>query len=288
MRKLVNLPASLLSCSWLQDNLARLDLIIIDCSWYLPNSSRDGRAEYLAGHIPGAHFYDLEAGSDPDSQLPHTVPSAAKFSADMRKLGINKTTGVVVYDGSGQQFSAARLWWQLRLYGHDDVALLDGGLPAWQSLGLALSSELPPAANSGDFVAEFRPQLYASLEQMQQQSQSAGTIIDARGRGRFNGSEPEPRASVASGHIPGSCNMPYASFSSEGLFLAPERLRQLFAQAGIDLTNPQQAISCTCGSGVTACVVAFALHLLGHSARVYDGSWSQWGSLEHTTKHTIG
>ena len=275
----------LVDCVWLHNYLQHDRLILIDCSWYLPQSSRDGWQEYQSAHIPSTVFYDLEAGSDPSSSLPHTLPSATQFSTDMQRLGVSDSSAVVIYDGSGEQFSAARLWWLLRVYGYDvnNIALLDGGLPAWQALGLPISTELPEPA-AGNFQAQFNPELLASLEQMQVYSRdSSCCIVDARGSARFLGSAPEPRPGVVSGHIPNSVNIPYSSLSYAGKFLLPEQLRRLFVAQGVDFANP---INCTCGSGVTACILAFALHLIGASYRVYDGSWSEWGGHPHTEKIT--
>ena len=275
-----NLP-SLVDCAWLAARQSDPDLLIVDCSWYLPDAGRDGAAEYQTGHIAGALFYDLTKNSCQQSALPHTLPSAADFEAQMRALGLNATNAVVVYDGSGEQFSAARLWWQLRVYGHERVALLDGGLPAWKRQGLPISTAVPEPA-PGDFRARFRPELLISREQLESELATATTqIVDARGAARFHAQAPEPRPGVVGGHIPGSVNIPYASLSSEQKFLPPEQLRALFAAQRVDLSQP---VSCSCGSGVTACVLAFGLHLLGTEARVYDGSWSEWGSLEHTPK----
>ena len=273
----------LISCQELYQRLQQDHLVIVDCSWYLPQSGRDGEQEYQAAHIPGAVFYDLEAGSEPNNPLPHTLPSAAQFSADMQRLGVSNASAVVVYDGSDEQFSAARLWWQLRVYGHDvdSIALLDGGFPAWQALGLPTSTELSEPA-AGNFSARLHPELLASLEQMQAYSSDGScSIVDARGSARFLGTAPEPRPGVAAGHIPGSVNVPYSSLSANGKLLQTDQLRQAFAAQGVDFASP---ISCTCGSGVTACVLAFALHLLGYQSRVYDGSWSEWGSHPDTPK----
>lgn len=265
---------------WSTARLARRlgdpDLVVLDASWYLPDAARDARAEYHAGHIPGALFFDLDAESDPDSALPHMVPSPGRWAVRMGNLGIGADDQVVVYDGSGGLFTAPRVWWMFRVFGHDRVAVLDGGLRRWMAEGRPLEAEVHPRPPTTGLV-RFRPTLVRSWREVQGANVQ---VIDARSPGRFRGEAPEPRAGLRSGHIPGSLNLHYADLTdpATGLMLAPDMLRARFLAAGVDPGRPAIA---TCGSGVTACVVGLALEVAGMPDwAVYDGSWSEWGGRE--------
>ena len=269
------LPA-LVSTAWLGERLTRPGLRVVDASWYLPSAGRDAEAEYLAGHIPGAVFFDLDANSDPSTDLPHMLPEAGDFAERMGKLGIGDEDDVVVYDGSGSNLSAARAWWMFRAFGHDRVGVLDGGMAQWRREGRRLQTGrvLHPAAR---FRARLRPGQVRTLAEVLELSRSGGEqLVDARPAGRFAGREPEPRPGLRGGHIPGSRSVPSTSLvDAEGLLLPPEELRRRFESAGVD---PARPVVATCGSGTSACAVLFALHVLGHPrATLYDGSWSEWG-----------
>jgi thiosulfate/3-mercaptopyruvate sulfurtransferase len=269
------LPA-LVSTAWLGERLTRPRLRVVDASWYLPGAGRDAEAEYLAGHIPGAVFFDLDANSDPSTDLPHMLPEAGAFAERMGGLGIGDEDDVVVYDGSGSNLSAARAWWMFRAFGHDRVGVLDGGMARWRREGRPLESGrvARPAAR---FHARLRPGQVRTLDEVLELTRDrAEQIVDARPAGRFAGREPEPRPGLRGGHIPGSRSVPSTSLvDAEGLLLPPEELRRRFESAGVD---PARPVVATCGSGTSACAVLFALHLLGQPrATLYDGSWSEWG-----------
>ena len=272
------MPA-LVSTEWLAARLDEPGLVALDCSWYLPSAGRDPHAEFLAGHIPGARFFDLEAHSDQQSPLPHMLPPADRFARDMTTLGLRDRDTIVVYDASGVNLSAPRAWWMFRVFGHEDVALLDGGFGAWQREGRPVESG-QPAPRAGDFSATLdAARVRSASDMLANVRRPVEQMVDARSAGRFEGTSPEPRPGMRSGHIPGARNVPYASLlNSDGTMKPPDELRQLFVEAGLDPTAP---IASSCGSGVTACALVHALHLLGNDATaVYDGSWSEWGSSD--------
>ncbi len=274
---------ALISTAQLAERLDDPQLKILDGSWYLPKTGRDGRAEYRAKRIPGARFFDIPQISDRSSPLPHMLPPPEQFAQAVSSLGIRNEDTVVVYDGS-PMFSAPRVWWTFRYFGHDRITVLNGGLPKWARERRALDSSPPaePAASPASFSVSPRPELIVGLQQMRGTVDSgAAQIVDARGAGRFEGTAPEPRPGVRGGHMPGAQNLPYAKLIAEdGTLLDPAVLRALFESAGIDL---QKAVITTCGSGVTASVLALGLHTAGIlDAPVFDGSWAQWGSLEDT------
>jgi thiosulfate/3-mercaptopyruvate sulfurtransferase len=262
--------------SWLAARLGSPGLRVIDGSWYLPGSGRDAAAEYLAGHIPGALFFDLDASSDPGTSLPHMLPSPEAFAARMSALGIANSDQLVVYDGSGVNLSAARVWWTFRVFGHQAVAVLDGGLGKWTAEHRPLESgevRLPPTR----FVASFNSGLVRSLAAMRANlERRREQVVDMRSAGRFAGEAPEPRPGLRPGHIPGSRNLPFTELVGPGGTILPEdELRRRIQAAGIDLSQP---IVATCGSGTTACTLLLSLELLGHrDAALYDGSWTEWG-----------
>jgi thiosulfate/3-mercaptopyruvate sulfurtransferase len=262
--------------SWLAERLGEPAIRIVDGSWYLPDQGRDARAEYRAGHIPGAVFFDIDAIADRASGLPHMLPNEAAFAEAAGRLGLSDTDTIIVYDGAGL-FSAARVWWTLRVFGARDVGLLDGGLPAWRRAGLPLEpGEACPEPARFDArldraAVRDHAAVAAALES------GAATIVDARSPARFSGAEPEPRPGLRSGHMPRARNLPYRRLiDDEGRLAAPDAIRQALAEAGID---PNRPIVTSCGSGVTAAIVNLALARIGKTdAALYDGSWAEWGS----------
>ncbi|WP_425098193.1 3-mercaptopyruvate sulfurtransferase [Tropicibacter sp. S64] len=270
-------PKTLVSTEWLAKHLKDPDLRILDASWYMPAMNRDPRAEYEAAHIPGARFFDIDEISDARSDLPHMAPPVEKFMSRMRAMGVGDGHQVVVYDGTGV-FSAARVWWTFKLMGKDDVAVLDGGLPKWQSEGREIE-DLPPMVRDRHMTVQRRAHLVRDVTQVSAASKLKDhEIIDARSKARFRGEVPEPRAGLRSGHIPGSKNVPFDTLlNANGTMKAPGELKAVFEAAGVDLSKP--AIT-TCGSGVTAAILSLALERIGkvdHS--LYDGSWSEWGQF---------
>jgi thiosulfate/3-mercaptopyruvate sulfurtransferase len=270
-------PKTLVSTGWLEKHLNDPDLRILDASWYLPAMGRDPRADYAAGHIPGARFFDIDDVSDARSALPHMAPAPEKFMSRMRALGVGDGHQVVVYDGAGL-FSAARVWWLFKLMGQDHVAVLDGGLPKWQAEGRALE-DMAPMIRDRHMTARRQAHLVRDVTQVSAAVKLKDTeVVDARSAPRFRGEEPEPRAGLRAGHIPGSRNVPYrAVLSEDGTMKSPEALRAVFEAAGTDLSKP---VITTCGSGVTAAVLSLALEVMGkrdHS--LYDGSWAEWGAF---------
>jgi len=272
----VSTDASLVSTDWLAAHLDAPDLRILDGTYFLPNEGRDARKEYEAEHIPGALFFDIDDIKDRASPLPHMLPEPEVFASRMRRMGIGDGHRIVVYDGKGI-FSSPRVWWTFRVFGHRDVAVLDGGLPKWKAEGRPLDDRLPRpeerhfTARLDKTLVRDRQQLLTNLEARREQ------VVDARSAGRFTGEQPEPRAGLRGGHIPGSLNLPFDQLidPQTRTFLRPDRLAAAFRQQGVDLNRP---IVTTCGSGVTASVLAFALDRIGHpGAAVYDGSWSEWG-----------
>lgn len=268
----------LITTDWLAANLDDPDLRIADVTYFMAATGRNAREEFKNGHIPGAVFFDIDTIKDPDNPLPHMVPDPESFAAAMSALGIGDEHRVVVYDAHGLM-SAARGWWMLRLFGHDAVGLLDGGLPKWVREGRPLESGLPHPAPA-NFSAKFRPELIRTLADIQRITATrsgAVQLVDARSAGRFAGTEPEPRAGLPAGHMPQAINLPYTSLLDpvSKTLLPPTEIDTRIRAAGI---NPDAPIITTCGSGVTACVVSFGLHLIGQDSAVYDGSWTEWAS----------
>lgn len=270
-------PPPLVSTEWLAARLADRAVRVLDASWYLPAQGRDARGEYLAAHIPRAAFFDLDAASDPDSPLPHMLPTDAHFAAIAGGLGVGDDTTVVVYDGSGVNLSAPRAWWMFRAYGHAAVTLLDGGLIKWKAEGRSLEAD-DAIVSPRRFSARLEQSRVRTMEQMRA-LEPVGQVVDARAAERFEGRAPEPRAGVRSGHIPGSRNVPFASLvQPDGTVLDRASLARHLSAAGVD---PGRPVVATCGSGVTACAVLHALSVLGHDdTALYDGAWTEWGASD--------
>ena len=275
---------SLVSTEWLERELGAPDLKIIDASTFLPGSGRDGRAEFENEHIPGAVYLDLEDVSDGDSAFPHMMPSEPKFASRMQSLGVRDGARIVVYDNSPLH-SAARVWWMLKSFGAHYVALLDGGFQKWEAEGRPVEHGREHHRH-GHFTPWLDREAVAD-KAFVTGLVGAGTheIVDARFASRFAGTDPEPRPGLASGHIPGSRNLPQGElFAPDNSWKRGEELRAAFDSAGVDLSKPMVT---TCGSGVTAAVVLFGAHLLGKDdVRLYDGSWSEWGADPDTPKET--
>ncbi|HEY1858282.1 3-mercaptopyruvate sulfurtransferase [Acidocella sp.] len=273
----------LVSPVWLRERLAApaaTPIRLLDATYYLPNEAKDAAALFQAAHLPGARFFDIDKVVDAGSPLPHMLPTAQNFAAAVAALGVSSTDHVVVYDQRGL-FSAARLWWMFRVFGHDNVSVLDGGLPGWIEAGGAVESGAPAPAIPGHFVAGFRPELVRSLDQMKANLQNhAELVLDARAAGRFDGSVPEPRPGMRSGHIPGAKSLPFTELLQDGKMLPPESLRAKFAGLGV---TPDSQLVTSCGSGVTAAVLTLGLAVAGlPQGALYDGSWSEWGSRNDT------
>jgi thiosulfate/3-mercaptopyruvate sulfurtransferase len=267
----------LVETDWLSDHLDAPDIVVLDGSMHLPTTGRNARTEYAAEHIPGALFFDIDEISDKASKLPHMLPSPAQFSSQMRKMGIGDGTRVVVYDTAGL-YSAARVWWMFRIMGHDDVAVLNGGLKKWKAESRDVDNLTPVARTARHFTARFNNALVRDRGEIKGLIGHARTqIVDARARERYLGSVPEPRAGLRSGHIPSARSLPFTQLlNADGTLKDKAGLAAVFEAAGVDIDRPVVA---SCGSGVTAGVIAFALARLGRpDTAVYDGSWTEWGA----------
>ncbi|WP_309662041.1 sulfurtransferase [Sphingomonas sp.] len=269
----------LVSTQWLGDNLGAGDLVAVDSSFFMSSSGRDARTEYLAAHIPGARFLDIDELSDKANPAPHMLPAAAAFGAAMAALGVDRDDRIVVYDNSPLR-TAARGWFMLRHFGASQVAILDGGFQKWSAEGRPVESG-EPAPRHARFDAVERADEVVSKSEVRAGLGTA--LIDARSTARFEGSEADPRPGVAAGHIPGARNLPFAAlYNDGGTFRSRDEIARIFTDAGAD---PHASFVATCGSGVTANALIFAAHLLGNRAtRLYDGSWSEWGADPSTPK----
>lgn len=267
---------NLVTTDWLAAELTAPDLTLFDASYYLPSENVDGRARYAAEHIPGARFFDIDEVANPSTTLPHMVPSAARFENLLGAMGVSNSTRIVFYDQRGL-FSAARGWWIMRLFGHESVAVLDGGLPKWRHEQRLLNNEVPPAPVPQHYGAHLRSELLRVMaDVVANLVNHHELVVDARSRPRFAGTVPEPRAGVVSGHIPGSRSLPFGELlNADGTMLSPDRLRALFAALGVE--NDTRVIA-SCGSGVTAPLITLGLAVAGYlPGAVYDGSWTEWG-----------
>jgi thiosulfate/3-mercaptopyruvate sulfurtransferase len=266
----------LVTPEWLHDRLDAPDIVVLDASWYLPAAGRDAATEFRTAHIPGALRFDLDAMSDTESSLPHMLPRSDVFASRMRTLGIGDGMQIVVYDGQGL-FSAPRIWWMLKTFGVRDALVLDGGLPAWIAAGYTTEDGDPAPRERRHFTARLDHGAVADANDVARALETGSAqVVDARSATRFRGEEPEPRPGVRPGHMPGAHNLHYAALQRDGRLKSPEELESLFAETGIDLDRP---IVTTCGSGVTAAIIALALETMGRPARgLYDGSWSEWGA----------
>ncbi len=268
-------PRTLVSTNWLAAHLNDPDLRILDASWHMPATGRDGRAEFAAGHIPGARFFDIDEIADQRSALPHMAPTPEKFVSRMRAMGVGDGHQVVVYDTLGLQ-SAARVWWTFRLMGKSDIAVLDGGLPKWHAEGREIE-DLPPMVRDRHITATRMAHLVKDVSQVASASKLGDwQIVDARSGERFRGEVEEPRPGLRPGHIPGSLSLPFGNLKNpDGTMKDQAALRATLLAAGVDLDRP---IITTCGSGVTAAIISLALEIVGHrNHSLYDGSWSEWG-----------
>ncbi|MEN8194954.1 MAG: 3-mercaptopyruvate sulfurtransferase [Pseudomonadota bacterium] len=268
-------PEALVSTEWLAEHLNAPDVRIVDGSWHMPAANRDPRAEYGEQHIPGAVFFDIDDIADSDSTLPHMLPSPEKFASRVRKLGLGDGNRIVVYDTTGVS-AAARVWWMFRVFGHEDIAVLDGGLDKWLAEGRPATAErsMPQerhfTARTNSFLVRDYDQVLTNCKTGREQ------FLDSRSVGRFNGTEPEPREGLPSGHAPGTINLPFTRMldKADKTMLPADKIRKAFEDAGVDLDKPMLT---SCGSGVTACIVSLGLYLIGKKeVPVFDGSWTEW------------
>ncbi len=268
----------LVSVEWLESNLTSTDVHVVDASWHLPTENRDAYAEYQQRHIPGAVFFDIDAISTP-CDLPHMLPDAETFACRVGKLGLQSHQTVIVYDSKGL-FSAARVWWTLSVFGFADVRILDGGLPAWQQAGGKLESGVVKPAPV-ELSASLAEHCVVNAQQVLAASESSSAeILDARSQARFDGSAPEPRHGLRSGHIPASKCLPYTDLLNEGRLKSDDELRAIFSDLDLD---PDKPVYTTCGSGVTAAILSLGLHCIGidiNTSAIYDGSWTEWGGRQ--------
>jgi thiosulfate/3-mercaptopyruvate sulfurtransferase len=275
------------SAEWLKSHLTAPDVRVLDCTYFMPGSPKTGRQVYDAHHIPGARFFDIDDVADSDSSLPHMLPSPEKFSSRVRKLGLGDGHRVVCYDQNGF-LGSARVWWMFRTMGHADVAVLDGGFDAWRNAGGAIEDLPPHFLADRHFTVRPRRDLVRDIEQMKTNvAAKTAQVVDARALARFKGEVEEPRPGLRRGHIPGSISVPFGQLiAANGKLKSESEIKTVFQTAGVDLAKP---ITNTCGSGVTAAILALAQSIAGHDdAAVYDGSWSEWGLAASDTPVEAG
>ena len=269
------------SPAWLAERLEAPDIRVMDATWFMPNDARDAKVLYAERRIPGAIFFDIDEIADTESPLPHMLPAPEKFASRMKKRGIGDGSRVVIYDNQGL-FSSARVWWTFRVMGHEDVVVLDGGFPAWERAGYPIETGPPRERMERHFTPRVRSDLVRDIADVRRAVEHGKTpILDARPGARFRGEAPEPRPGLKSGHMPGALNVPSGALvNADGTLKSPAELKTIFAEAGADTA---QAAICSCGSGITAAIVALALARLGRwDAAVYDGSWAEWGGRDDT------
>jgi len=270
----------LVSTEWLAARLNDPNVVVLDASYYLANHKRDADAEFLAGHIPGAQRFDIDAISDKSNPLPHMLPSPEQFAQQISALGVGDGMTIVLYDGIGL-YGAARVWWTFRTFGSDNVRVLDGGMPKWKAENRPLETGAAKPRAVKTFTPRFNRNMVASIDDVQKVLlDKTAQVVDARSAGRFRGEAPEPRPGIRGGHMPGSFNVPYDEVLKDGRLQSPDVIAAAFRQAGVDLDKP--AVT-SCGSGVTASILTFAIDALGKPpGRVYDGSWVEWGGRPDT------
>lgn len=266
----------LVSTQWLDEHRQSPDVSILDCSWHLAAAKRDAKAEFLQQRIPGAQFFDIDLISDTESTLPHMLPRPEKFASHVRKMGIGDGKKVICYDSLGL-YSAARVWWMFKVFGHDDIAVLDGGLPKWKAENRPLDDGPPIKPQERHFTARFQSMMVRDKSDVRKAFQ----VADARSPGRFRGEEPEPRPGVRAGHMPNAKNVHYATLlNPDGTLKSETELTKIFEAAGVDITKP---VVTSCGSGVTAAILSLGLATLNaRDHALYDGSWVEWGSAIDT------
>ncbi|MDE1146563.1 MAG: 3-mercaptopyruvate sulfurtransferase [Azospirillaceae bacterium] len=268
--------SALVSTEWLADHLADTDIRVVDASYHMPNVARDAKAEFADRHIPGAVFFEIDAIADKTIPLPHMLPTAEAFAKATADLGIGRDSTVVVYDVY-DLFSAARVWWTFRTFGHDKVFVLDGGFPKWLAEGRPVESGPAQPKPAGEpIAARLNPALVRSADAVRENiDRKVEQVVDARSQGRFEATAPEPRAGLRGGHIPGSRNVPFTDLIADGRLRPTDELAARFQDAGVDVNRP---LVTSCGSGLTAAILALALHEIGQpDVAVYDGSWTEWG-----------